>query len=644
MIDFKYRPDVDGLRAVAVIMVLLFHAGLHCPGGYVGVDIFFVISGFLITGLVLKEQDAGTFSLSNFWVRRIRRIIPAATAVVVAVILAGYFILLPSDYVDLGESAIAQQIMLSNVYFWQNTGYFDGPSDLKPLLHTWSLSVEEQFYLGYPFLLIFLKRFPRRVAGAFLATLALTSLAVSEYGVQHHPSATFYLLPTRAWELLLGGLIWYVPPPTRIKPSVLNILSWMAVVGIITAGLRFTSTTTFPGIHATLPCTSAAVLIHANSCRTSLPAALLASKPFVFVGLVSYSLYLWHWPILAYLRYRVGENLGAATTSGALVLSMFLAILSWRLIETPFRRRAVLGDKRLLVGTALAGIVSICIVSAYIRVDGVRRRYEADFLDIVEVPYAGRNHGAVGDRQIGWSLPVIGDETADDSVPDFVLWGDSFAKCLSSSCADAARRVGVKGYDAGLGGTPPLLGAWTGTENEAKSNSFNKFVANFAESKKVEWLILFAGWDIHADGLSHLRNSKTEDCFEALKQGFEATLSFAASHDIKVAVILQPPYQWEHVPSKVAREVLNGSASVSYGITRARHVEYQAKARNYFLSLGKQIKVVHADEFCFGSNDLSIIGRDGTPFYSDAGHPSSEGVRAFFEVPLQKLFTELAAP
>ena len=160
----------------------------------------------------------------------------------------------------------------------------------------------------------------------------------------------------------------------------------------------------------------------------------------------------------------------------------------------------------------------------------------------------------------------------------------------------------------------------------------------------MEWLILFAGWDIHADGLSHLRNSKTEDCFEALKQGFEATLSFAASHDIKVAVILQPPYQWEHVPSKVAREVLNGSASVSYGITRARHVEYQAKARNYFLSLGKQIKVVHADEFCFGSNALSIIGRDGTPFYSDAGHPSSEGVRAFFEVPLQKLFTELAAP
>ena len=216
MIDFKYRPDVDGLRAVAVTLVLLFHAGLGFSGGFIGVDVFFVISGFLITGLILKEQESGKFSLANFWVRRIRRIIPAATVVVVAVLVAGFFILLPRDYEDLGKSAIAQQLMLSNVYFWRNTGYFDGPADLKALLHTWSLAVEEQFYLGYPFLMMLLHRFGRKVTVGALTFLGVGSLIVSVYGVEHHPSATFFLLPTRAWELLIGGLICFLPKPTRV--------------------------------------------------------------------------------------------------------------------------------------------------------------------------------------------------------------------------------------------------------------------------------------------------------------------------------------------------------------------------------------------------------------------------------------------
>jgi peptidoglycan/LPS O-acetylase OafA/YrhL len=203
MIEFKYRPDIDGLRAVAVSMVLLFHAGLGFPGGYVGVDVFFVISGFLITGLILKEQKAGTFTLANFWMRRIRRIIPAATVMVATVLIAGFFLLLPTDYVELGQSSIAQQLMLSNVYFWRSTGYFSGFAELKPLLHTWSLAVEEQFYIGYPFLIIILSRFRRRNIALFIALLTAVSFATSQYGVEHYPNATYYLLPTRAWELLI---------------------------------------------------------------------------------------------------------------------------------------------------------------------------------------------------------------------------------------------------------------------------------------------------------------------------------------------------------------------------------------------------------------------------------------------------------
>ena len=236
MIELKYRPDVDGLRAVAVMLVLLYHGGLGFSGGYVGVYVFFVISGFLITGLILKEQKAGTFSLRGFWARRIRRIIPAAATMALVTLAAGYFLLFPSDYEELGRSAVAQQLLVSNIFFWRHTGYFAGASELKPLLHTWSLAVEEQFYLGYPFLLLLLARFKRRMAFGVLVGLALASLAVAEYGVWNHPSPTFFFLPTRAWELLLGALICFLPEPVRVRPRLLAAATLLSLGAILAAG------------------------------------------------------------------------------------------------------------------------------------------------------------------------------------------------------------------------------------------------------------------------------------------------------------------------------------------------------------------------------------------------------------------------
>ena len=185
MFEFKYRPDVDGLRAIAVVLVMLFHAGLGFPGGFIGVDVFFVISGFLITGLILKEQRSESFRLSHFWIRRIRRIIPASTFVVMTTLVAGFFVLLPSDYQGLAKSAIAQQSLLSNIYFWRHTGYFAGNAELMPLLHTWSLAVEEQFYIGYPFLLLFLSRFSRRIMVASIVVLTGFSVRRQRMGSTH---------------------------------------------------------------------------------------------------------------------------------------------------------------------------------------------------------------------------------------------------------------------------------------------------------------------------------------------------------------------------------------------------------------------------------------------------------------------------
>jgi peptidoglycan/LPS O-acetylase OafA/YrhL len=202
-VDFKYRPDVDGLRAIAVAMVVLYHYGFGFSGGFIGVDVFFVIYGFLITGIVLKSLEAREFSLTNFWVRRIRRILPASILTVALVFLFGYFLLLPRHFEELGESAIYQQLFVANFYFWRTGNYFDGASELKPLLHTWSLAVEEQFYIGYPFVLAWLYRFGRNVMFSVLFALTIGSFAVSVFAVPNYPMAAFFLLPTRAWEMLL---------------------------------------------------------------------------------------------------------------------------------------------------------------------------------------------------------------------------------------------------------------------------------------------------------------------------------------------------------------------------------------------------------------------------------------------------------
>jgi hypothetical protein len=326
----------------------------------------------------------------------------------------------------------------------------------------------------------------------------------------------------------------------------------------------------------------------------------------------------------------------------ALLSSVLVAIVSWRLVETPVRHRAVLKTRSVLVGSALAGAVALCLVGVTLRFDGFRWRYTTEFLAIAEVPYGGHGRGAVGSDRVGWKLPVIGDPSAAQTKPRFLLLGDSYAKCMSAVCDDVARECGVKGYDAGLGGTPPLLNTWSGTETRAKSKAFHDFVFEFARQEEVRWLILVAGWDIHAHGMSQLKDGEGGSSFDAFKRGFEATLERAESLGMKVAVVLQPPYQGTGVPARVARNVVRGNSGMIYGISRARHAEYQALAHQFFLTLGDRIKIVDASDYIFAEDGMSIIGRDGIPFYSD-GHPSREGTRVFFQAPLRKLFSEIAA-
>jgi peptidoglycan/LPS O-acetylase OafA/YrhL len=378
--DFRYRPEIDGLRAIAVSVVVLYHAGLGAPGGFVGVDVFFVISGFLITSLIVKDLEAGTFTLAGFWERRIRRIIPALACVVLATLLAGWFMLLPNDFAELGRSAVYLGLFSANIYFWRSSGYFDGAAEQKPLLHTWSLAVEEQFYLVFPLLLVGLFAIPLlRRRGGLLSLFGLgilVSLGASAWGVILRPDATFYLLPTRAWELLLGAAVALIPVPASAGDGVFagrialtnnfrELLSSAALLGIILPSWHYTSDTPFPGIAALPPCLSTALFIWVTGVcsaesRVPLVARALSVRPLVFVGLISYSLYLWHWPLIAFSNYASMKPPSAGERWLLVVASVLLAALSWRLVEQPFRTRRLCKSRRSIF--AMGGLAMGCIL------------------------------------------------------------------------------------------------------------------------------------------------------------------------------------------------------------------------------------------------------------------------------------------
>lgn len=336
-----YRREIDGLRAVALLPVIFFHAGFSAvPGGYVGVDVFFVISGFLITSIIVSEKEAGTFSLVNFYERRVRRIFPALFLTLLLCIPFAWLWLLPRDLKDFSESLVSVPLFSSNFLFWRESGYFDRAAEFKPLIHTWSLAVEEQYYLLFPLFTILIWRLGRKWLVALLVAVFVTSLSLAEWAAYERPSAAFFLLPTRAWELAIGALL-------ALLPAALPIVRWHRAVGEIAsiAGLTligfsvfaFDAATPFPSVFALLPTLGAALVILFATTH-SIAGRVLGSRLFVGIGLTSFSAYLFHQPILAFARHNSVTGLSTSTLLALCVLTLALAYLSWQFVERPFRR------------------------------------------------------------------------------------------------------------------------------------------------------------------------------------------------------------------------------------------------------------------------------------------------------------------
>lgn len=335
----KYRSEIDGLRALAVLPVILFHAGFeNFSGGYVGVDVFFVISGYLITSIIANDIENKNFSIVNFYERRARRILPALFLVMAVCIPFAWLLLIPSDLKDFGQSLVAVSSFSSNILFWIESGYFETEAELKPLLHTWSIAIEEQFYILYPIFLYFAWRLSFRKTIFALVLIFFISLLLAEWAAYFKPSANFYLLPTRGWELLLGAFTaFYLKYNNFFQNTLLNqTLSILGFGMIVYSIIVYDSSTPFPSFYALVPTLGTCMLIIFLVPKTILY-KLFTLKPIVGIGLISYSIYLWHQPLLAFSRHMFFENLTELMLIGICILSILIAWFSWKYVETPLR-------------------------------------------------------------------------------------------------------------------------------------------------------------------------------------------------------------------------------------------------------------------------------------------------------------------
>jgi len=448
----KYRAEIDGLRALAVVPVILFHAGFELfSGGFVGVDVFFVISGYLITTILIEDIENKRFSIVNFYERRARRILPALFFVMLVCIPFAWMWMLPNQMKDFSQSLVAVSLFASNILFWRESGYFDAAAEEKPLLHTWSLGVEEQYYVLFPIFLILAWRFGRNRVFWLIVVMAAISLLLSEWGWRNRPTANFYLAPTRAWELFAGSIAAFVVQKQGVQKN--NALALLGLVVIVFSIFFYDETTPFPSVYSLVPVLGVVLLVlYAD--KETLAAKFLSTKVFLGIGLISYSAYLWHQPLFAFARIRMQNEHSLVVMAVLSIASLALAFLSWRYIEKPFRDRRKIGRSTVFVGS-LFGISCLIIIGQFgIYKDGFRERYN-DVLAHLEWMSLGERADIVGTPCVSFSdsgypnleLCEYGDISSEDIL---ITYGDSHLNAISYTLDVLAKEHGVKVVKANI--------------------------------------------------------------------------------------------------------------------------------------------------------------------------------------------------
>ena len=544
-----YRPDIDGLRALAVIGVILFHADLGLSGGFVGVDVFFVISGFLITSLILKDIKSNQFSLSGFWERRARRIFPALYVITITTIVLSYLFLLPKDFEILGGSVIGLSFFSSNIFFWKNTNsYFSGSAEEMPLLHTWSLSLEEQFYIIVP--IVFLLFFKWRQFDKLfwvISVVTLLSLLISIVGTTHYESASFYLLPTRAWELGAGSIIATSRPIKSYRLR--TIFSVLGILSILFSFILYDRSSSFPGLSAVPPVLGAALIIWSGVgfgeiSRLPVVLKVLSIRPLVFIGLLSYSLYLWHWPLLALNEYMVIGRDSNLVKLTIVLVSFLLSIISWKYIEQPIRKKKIACSRFSIFSLSAVGLISLVGFSAIILMNaGFVSKVSKEVRDT-------EKRGLSEDTFFDYDLAakgfpenkiVLGHK---DHEPSFFLWGDSHAMAISRALDLAGKEFSIGGLSVVKTSTLPILDWQTSEPSQILYNEqILKYLTAEEQRKTIKHVVLAGRWWL---AFNQSLKNKTN-----IEESLIQTITKIQSLGYSVSIFLQVP-QWTdhwHTPS-----------------------------------------------------------------------------------------------
>ncbi|WP_296260870.1 MULTISPECIES: acyltransferase family protein [unclassified Pseudomonas] len=633
MHTFGNRRDIDGLRALAVIAVVLYHFGFSAfSGGFVGVDVFFVISGFLITSIICREINAGRFSFIDFWARRARRIIPALSVVMFAVLLVGWLMMPANDYSQLGRAVRYQATFVSNILFMRQDGYFNPASDFKPLLHTWSLSVEEQYYILFPLLMVLLTRYLRHWRWMLFGLLAL-SFVLNVWVIKRNPDEAFFLLPMRAWELLCGAMLAVLPASDRKLPAwVYQAVSLLGLLAVLYAIFGFDKYTPFPGWAALLPVLGATAMIWANGQAPTLVGRLLSLRAMVAVGLISYSWYLWHWPVFVYANAVSVDGMQAWEAGGWVVLTLALAWLSWRLVELPFRDKRLLSGRKPVLFAGLATLLVIGLAGQWVRSsDGVPHRLSGQALQYAQARdwRLGQMDCLLqpGSNDMSKVCRFGGDEQI---APVQLVWGDSHAAALMPAIDADAKRYGTAVWLASLSGCLPI----TGHEPRQQCQDFNQATLQSIREHKVRDVVLAARWSLYLYGeedgdMQHVlyRGDSRSVAEQKVARDLTAMVRSLRDAGAQVWIFKEVPLQRQGTVARLASLAMVGRSAERLGRPLAEHLARQQFLNSLFTQLSEQDPHVHILDptplMCLGG--ICRAEFDGYSQYMDENHLSDKG-------------------
>lgn len=606
----SYRPDIDGLRAVAVLAVLLFHAGIpYLRGGFAGVDVFFVISGYLITGGIARDLEHGSFHVLTFYERRIRRIYPALLLLLFVVLVAGILIFMPDGLKDLGAEAATAVAFSSNFLFWHQTDYFAGAAELKPLLHTWSLAVEEQFYLVIAPLMGWLYPLGRRRSAATLAAMLCCSFLASCLATRIDPAGNYYLPQNRAWELLMGSLVALGAVPQARSRFASEVCGWAGMALLLAPMVLLHRDSPFPAWNAVPTCLGTAMIIRVGEAGPTAASRILALPPLRLVGLVSYSLYLIHWPVLAFARYELLRD-PTPGEMAALMLAMFgLAYLSWRFVETPFRRRRV-PRSRLFSEAAVASLGLAFFGAGLFALNGLPQR--PGVTGIISASDSAQQTETAGCFLQGSWRAWKGSSCflTHGPGPVIMLWGDSHANHYAPALIQAAPNYRSRILLYASSGCPPILQLDVRGRPDCKANNDHAFA--ILKQYRVVKVVLSASWQYDFD---HSESDALTKLGETVRQLQQA--------GIRVGIIGDSPtFPFSNTDYLAARLARRSDPNATY----------YSPVRNNF-GLNRQIARVVAPATFFNPLPLlcreqsCLAFRDGHLMMHDNGHLSTYGAR-----------------